>query len=282
MNYNNRLYVGFGIGIQDIYYRQNDIYSEQYINSESLPNYGGYLYEMYYGQYLKYSGTAIDFKFGVIARPIAGLRIGLAVHTPSFISVDQEYGADMQTEFNNGTRHSAETNMLAYHYRFSSPPRLLAGISYTFGEMAVISADYERVWYNGMRISDKDGWRDDYKTAAKEIFKGADNIRVGAELKPLPSLALRAGYAYYGSMLQDNDRVFDGPVGEHSYNISAGIGYRSGIMSIDLAYTYMNEKFTSYDLFYYGEPGYEAITQSGYLTPERTRHLITMSFGIRF
>ena len=44
----------------------------------------------------------------------------------------------------------------------------------------------------------------------------------------------------------------------------------------------MNEKCTSYDLVYYKEPGYEAISQSGYLTPERTRHLVTLSFGARF
>ncbi len=282
MNFNNRLYIGFGMGIQDIYYRQEEIYSEQYTNDTELPNYGGYLYNMYYGQYVKYTGTAVDFKLGVIVRPVGGLRIGVAFHTPSFVSLEHEYGADMQTRFNDGKRYSAESNLLTYDYRFSSPPRLLTGISYTFGNVGVISADYERVWYNGMRISDKDGWRDDYKDAAKEIFKGADNVRVGAEFKPLPSLALRAGYAYYGSMLQDNDRVFDGPVGEHSYNISAGIGYRTNAISVDLAYTYMNEKFTSYDLFYYGEPGYEAITQSGYLTPERTRHLVTMSFGVRF
>lgn len=282
MNFNNRVYVGLGIGIQDIYYRQDEIYSEQYVNDKELPNYGGYLYNMYYGQHVKYSGTAIDFKLGIIVRPVGGLRVGVAFHSPSFVSVDQEYGADMQTELNDGRRHFAETNLLSYDYRFSSPPRLLTGISYTFGNVGVISADYERVWYNGMRISDKDGWRDDYKAAAKEIFKGADNVRVGAEFKPLPSLALRAGYAYYGSMLRDDDRVFDGPVGERSYNVSAGIGYRKGIISLDLAYTYMNEKFTSYDLFYYKEPGYEAISQSGYLTPERTRHLVTLSFGARF
>lgn len=282
MNFNNRVYVGLGIGIQDIYYRQDEIYSEQYVNDKELPNYGGYLYNMYYGQHVKYTGTAVDFKLGIIVRPAGGLRVGVAFHSPSFVSVDQEYGADMQTELNDGQRHFAETNLLSYDYRFSSPPRLLTGISYTFGNVGVISADYERVWYNGMRISDKDGWRDDYKAAAKEIFKGADNVRVGAEFKPLPSLALRAGYAYYGSMLRDDDRVFDGPVGERSYNVSAGIGYRKGIVSLDLAYTYMNEKFTSYDLFYYKEPGYEAISQSGYLTPERTRHLVTLSFGARF
>ena len=35
---------------------------------------------------------------------------------------------------------------------FVSPTRLMFGASSTFGKFAVVSVDYERDWYNGIRV----------------------------------------------------------------------------------------------------------------------------------
>lgn len=85
-------------------------------------------------------------------------------------------------------------------WEFVSPSRLLFGASYTFGTFAIVSVDYERDWYNGIRVKNvPDGQPgfiiqpEEYKLEFKNNFCATNAVRAGLELKPLPVLALRVG-----------------------------------------------------------------------------------------
>ena len=84
-NIQNILYLGFTIGIQDILYRNDNYYVETYDNN-SLPLNG-----MNYIRSLHLDGTGVNFKFGAVVRPVENLRIGVAVHTPTLVSINEEY-----------------------------------------------------------------------------------------------------------------------------------------------------------------------------------------------
>lgn len=286
MNFNNFFYLGFAVGIQDIYYEENAYYDEQYPGNAEDMNY------MLYDQRVKFVGSGVNFKLGAILRPTEGLRIGVTVHTPTFVSLDRKYAASMSADYRAMGSGSAETvdrmtTNLLYDYKYNSPTRLMVGASYTMQNVGILSVDYERTWYNGMRLADVGAeLRDEWKTAVKDQYQAANNFRAGLEIKPIEALALRAGYAYYGSVVKDDNRVFYQPISTKGYNISAGIGYRYKNFNLDFAYIYMNSTLSAYDLYYYNGADNDGnnitVTNPSYIETTRTRNNFTLSMGLRF
>lgn len=109
-------------------------------------------------------GSGVNFKLGAVLRPVAGLRLGVAFHTPTYYSLERSYRGDISSQEvpnvadpRTWTDHGDAVPEAQYDegpnsWNFTSPARLLLGASYTFGQMAVLSVDYERDWYNGMRM----------------------------------------------------------------------------------------------------------------------------------
>ena len=162
----------------------------------------------------------------------------------------------MASNFNDrGDTTPSLEDVSPYTWDFVSPTRLMFGASYTFGKMAVISVDYERDWYNGIRAKDLPSGFDlslqDYRSEFTSNFKGSNTLRVGAEVKPLPNVALRAGYGFAGSMLRNpKEWYYNTPLTYQTTCYSAGVGFAIGGFTIDLAYQYLDTKNTSYYLYY--------------------------------
>ena len=150
--------------------------------------------------------------------------------------------------------------------------------------MGVISVDYERDWYNGIRIKDNPSGLDSqtwYNDTFRDVFKGSNILRVGAEFKPLPALALRAGFGYSGSMLKDDKTVLASPAIKQTTYYGAGIGFvlARGVL-LDLAYQYVSSKTTDYYLFYAEDKaGY---TESAVYSTDINRHNVALTLGFRF
>ncbi len=314
MNFNNRVYLGFTLGIQSIYQKQYAYYEENFNHIEKQATLlDKQLGLFFYDQYTRVSGTGVNFKAGIIVRPIDELRIGLAIHTPTFTALDREYGiVNIQR---NPQRITADSKIISansitdqWAWQYTTPTRIMLGASYQFGNVALLSADWEHAWYNGMRLGTSNDYPVDsetrtyYKEDIKYAFKGVDNLRVGLEVKPVPMLALRAGYAYYGSPVRENDdnhyitpdndvpySVLDAPVANRTNSFSLGAGVRFGGFSIDAAYVYAKTDYTKYALFWYDGPGNngvqipeEDIPASGPVESSMKRGIATLTLGFRF
>ena len=299
-NIQNILYLGFTIGIQDILYRNDNYYAETYDNN-SLPLNG-----MNYIRSLHLDGTGVNFKAGIVYRPTANLRLGAAIHTPTYYSLDRKFQsaaaglayANNDTDPNvtpdkNGYISTAnDPNMTSpllvddgpNGWSFVSPTRLMFGASYTFGERGVISVDYERDWYNGIRIKDNPSGLDSqswYNDSFRQNFKASNIVRVGAEFKPLPVLSLRAGFGYSGSMVRDDEFPPASPVIKQTTYYGAGVGFvlSRGVL-LDLAYQYVSSKLSDYYLFYAEDKvGY---TESALYSTDINRHNVALTLGFRF
>lgn len=257
MNIGNKLYLGLGITFQDIFLSRGIYYYEEYTNNKGDASGVKYLRGMNYDQSVRMSGFGMNFKVGAIYRPIQNLRIGLAVHTPTWTTVTHEYFASMRTDFVADRSIEKETLLNYYDTSYNSPPRLMAGISYTLGDYAAFSFDYERVWYNAMRLTGDEytSVKQGFKDEITELYKPANNFKAGVEVKPVPEVAIRAGYSYYGTPLSypdNNDVRYSKPVIKQTQNLSAGLGFRLGYNAmLDLAYVYSMDKYCNFDLFYY-------------------------------
>ena len=313
-NINNKIYIGASLGIQSVYQRKYIDYVEEYFYdtpSQNTPDFGnsGLDYQLLrwkLNQSVIVDGTGVNFKAGIVYRPTANLRLGAAIHTPTYYSLDRKFQsaaaglayANNDTDPNvtpdkNGYISTAnDPNMTSpllvddgpNGWSFVSPTRLMFGASYTFGERGVISVDYERDWYNGIRIKDNPSGLDSqswYNDSFRQNFKASNIVRVGAEFKPLPVLSLRAGFGYSGSMVRDDEFPPASPVIKQTTYYGAGVGFvlSRGVL-LDLAYQYVSSKLSDYYLFYAEDKvGY---TESALYSTDINRHNVALTLGFRF
>lgn len=293
LNLDNKLYLGFTWGIQSVRWKRQMYYGEDYLY-DSAPVYsdGEPLAEpvdwMDYNQAVEVKGTGMNAKIGLIYRPVESLRLGVALHTPTYYALERTYQAYMATSRNPiGDTTPALEDYGENTWDFYSPTRLMFGVSYNFGRFALVSVDYERDWYNGMRVKNIpmgfDLMEQDYRQEFKNNFKGSNTLRVGAELKPLPSLALRAGYGIAeGALRNDKSLYYNAPLTERTTCYSAGIGFALGATTIDLAYQHIANKHTEYLLYYAMDDMGVFDTASPYYRTDFNRNYITLSIGYKF
>ncbi len=241
-NVRDVFYIGATLGIQDIYYNQFDTYTEYTENNHGIGLYDNTVYH----KNLRQSGAGVNLKVGMTLRPVSWFRIALAYHSPTWTSMSEEYDADMTLWHFTATGsdyYYAESAIYADDYSLRSSSRLLAGLSFTLGKFGMLSADYERVWYNNIQYTSGNFGYENAATAA--TFKPVDNFRFGIELRPVENLYLRGGYGFSSELYQSPSLDEYGKLQQ----FSAGIGYRNRRFSVDLAYVNYTQKLQPYKLF---------------------------------
>lgn len=294
-NFGNKLYAGFTIGFMDIYQDREVVYSETYSNNSMAedPALG-----MRYGQYVTTMGEGVNAKLGLICRPLPELRIGVAFHTPTVISLRQTYNSSMRAEYDFQTDlHKYTENVFTPEVEFSekyyTPSRLMAGVSYSFMDLGVLAIDYERAFYNGMGYSGSiydESVKDDMRTMAKAYFTGSNTLRLGLEARATDILYARAGYVYSEEGVNEAARngtlePFDLPVRYESNVFSLGLGLRSGNVSFDATYSMLMAKYTDYDTFLYNTANtstYPGLTLQDTSRMKQNRHNLLLSMSLRF
>ena len=170
-------------------------------------------------------GTGVYFKAGFLVRPVGGLRIGAAIQTPTAMTINDEIICSAESSIGKDSYYAKPDEPSCYAYRVTSPYRVNAGIAYTFGNVALLSVDYEMCDYSTARLrTSQDTGYDDFAYAngdIRECLGIAHEIRAGFEMKPTSSLAIRAGYNY-----RTSPEVY-APKSTRT-KVSFGLGYSSG------------------------------------------------------
>lgn len=303
-NIDNIVYLGASLDIQTIS-RKQTIYYNEYINyaegeAPSAEEYPYQLRNFKFGQSMLVEGSGVGAKFGIVVRPTEGLRIGLALHTPTYYSVLYRYSASLSSEalsagdnpygweVINGNVYASEgtptlTDSGDNRWAFTTPTRLLAGISYAVGPYAVFSVDYQYDAYRSLRLSyspTDTGYNNDL---FRNDLKGVHTLRAGIEAKPAPWLSFRVGGGYKSKLLNDNYNTtnLSEPMANGSWYASAGVGFRLGkVTSVDLAYQYRNTRYTDYYSFYTDLSG--TPNASPLYGLDILNHNIALTFAFRF
>jgi Outer membrane protein transport protein (OMPP1/FadL/TodX). len=273
LNFSDRFYLGFNLGIPTARYRYQESFYEAAVNPDRfLIRYddghdtcfrnGTFNY-----QYLA-DVAGVYAKIGVILRPVDGLRLGASFQTPTAFTISETWMYSASTTFDDSYYNdSVSSPQGEFSYTLRSPYRASFGAAFTFGKQGFISVDYELADYSVMRfrslregrISENafvaENWANRYFTGVSHAF------RLGAELRLTPEWSLRAGYnlttsperwwtASDGQQVTVNDFYADPDayfnriknlVTPHYYNdrthaFSAGIGYSSpGSFFLDAA-----------------------------------------------
>lgn len=238
-NVSDRFYFGANLGITKLRYNSALRFRETAVDINDFPVLIGedrdFFDMMQLQENYSASGSGIYGKFGFIAIPVRGLRIGAAIQTPAANIITEHLWYSGSTEFSrNSYRETvSERDEYIYDYRFISPMRAVFGIAYTFGKSGLISADYEICDYSEMRFKEIDNPDNSgFDGSNQSILEGAGvshMIRIGAELNVLPSLALRGGYNFTTTPERYVDGTSGGILSPGTFTqvLSFGVGYRS-------------------------------------------------------
>lgn len=262
-NFNDILYLGGTFSIPWIRYFEEASYSEEYTDP------GNDISRMYRITELETKGSGFNFKFGVLVRPVDWLRIGGAIHTPTFYNNMKDYNrVYMSSEFKTldtaGYSSYNKDNVWSKYYELTTPLKAMGNIAFIIAPHGLISADYEYIDYSNARFNRTPSWvNEDIQTG----YKSTHNIRIGTEWR-YNIFSFRAGYAYYASPYSNG--INDGSL--RSY--SGGIGMKFDKFFIDMAYVYSTSKE---DYYLYGYGDYVAMADN-----TMRSHRVLFTLGTRF
>lgn len=232
-NISDFIYIGANLGFTSILYNENWYITESAVNQNDfgieLDNGESmYFQNMRYDYGYSADGAGVYGKFGIIVTPGYGLRIGAAVQTPTAFTMDETWTQDGKTEFSTG-KYSSYSPFGSAQYSFRSPMRANFGLAYTYRALGLISIDYEMADYGTMRYDTSNADREYFSEVNKDInnrFGVSHMLRAGLEVKPLPELAIRAGYSLMTSG-EIKDAWGDRLEQKRTQTASFGLGYSS-------------------------------------------------------
>lgn len=276
VNVNDRVYLGITIGIHDVHYTGHSLYSEALVNLNNQT--AG---DITVNDERRITGTGYNASFGIIFRPVdaSPFRIGLSVTTPTWYDLKTsnytylinntkaDGGGKLQGDYPNYTTGES------YEFKLFTPWKFGVSLGHTVGNYLALGASYEYADYSRLDTRVNDGydvdyWGDMYEHSSsdepmnrhtRETLKAVSTLKIGAEAKVMPNLAVRAGYNYVSPMFK-KEGYKDGNIDSYGSNYSSatdytnweatnrytvGVGYTLGKMSFDLAYQYAqtNGKF---------------------------------------
>jgi len=302
---NNRFWWGLTVGLHDVHYNSNSLYSESLENNGAVRT----------AEQVKIKGTGFDVKGGIIFRPVADspFRIGAYFNSPVFYDLTGYYDNDMQVMLTyGGDNPNIKPASADYDFRLNTAWKAGVSLGHTVGNYLALGATYEYAWYDHMDNRIKDGgYYDDwygtyYETSrsdknmndnTRNTLKGVSTLKVGLEYKPITNLAVRLGYNYVSPMFDENgyrDQTIYSPGVAYATStdytnwkatnrFTCGVGYNYQNLFIDVAYQYTIQKGDFYPFMSYTDASdskYDCIAPSTEV--KYNRHQVMMTVGYKF
>ncbi len=257
VNLKDKIMIGGSIGVPILHFRK----TTEFIEADATQNTNNQFNYAIVDETLRTTGVGFNLKAGVIYKPSEFWRLGLAIHSPSFFVLNDEYDVSITTDrdrpdsvlsdysidYNNGS--PAE-----FKYDHFTPYRVMGSVSYVIREIqdvtkqrGFLTADVEYVNYKASSFSPHEdentvtdagtkAYLKQLNKAIDKAYKGAFNFRVGGELK-FTTVMVRLGAAYYGNPYKN----INGEKGS-KLNLSGGLGYRNKGFFIDATYVHAINK----------------------------------------
>jgi len=233
-NYKNKLLVGGSINIVTLEYYTSFDHLETFDQESSFIN------SIRYTGYLDSEGTGINAKLGAIYIPIEFIRLGLAVETPTRLSMTEYFGNDMITDDDisiNTLGNSGGAPTGSFDYIIRTPAKANVSLALLFKKIGSLSAEVEIVDYSlahmkSLRNSGANFYPfQDENDQIENLYRTAFNIKIGAEARLTQQLYLRGGYAQFESAYKPEKEIFNPSV----QFFTGGIGYNFGNTYVDFA-----------------------------------------------
>jgi Outer membrane protein transport protein (OMPP1/FadL/TodX) len=275
-NYNDKLQLGFTVGVPILRYTESKIYKEADKDSKIL-----YFDNLQYDQNLTTSGSSalfsgVNVKLGAIVRPTQSMRIGFAVHSPTTMWLNDRYDATVTYGYTTASgkinTYDAKSPEGNTDYKLTTPWRALGSFAYLFGKSGFLSADVEWADYSKANFGYDKKYINDQNEVNRDItlrYKSAINARFGGEYA-YDIFRLRAGVGLNTSPRTDKDFV------NMTYSAGAGLRGQSFFMDLGWQTRRQKENYTPYKLVE-SQANQEQKVTNAYVFND-----FLLTFGIRF
>jgi len=322
-NFSDELYLGANFGLVTLRYGQAEFWQEMPNNDSEFPaipfdtNPNARFRSLEMKRIFEARGTGVNFKVGVLWRPSGvPLRLGAALQTPTALNINTRMAYYGQANVTGVNLPSSQSPEYEDAYALISPWRFNMGVAYTFGDKALVSADYEVVNYGRSRLRSQtasyiyysSNYFDDANADIKDVLGASHMLRLGVEVNPIPGLAVRAGYGLATSGQHNYlDWEYDPADGKSHlmvyklsareraalcrHMVSAGAGYNYGPYFADLAVrfkTLPTQYFKPYEYLGYDNDYTDkyVVDEAPYTVPEVVaryrRWDVILTLGMRF
>jgi hypothetical protein len=278
---------GGTLGIPIVNYRNTTTFTEKDTSANTSNNFSSFSFTDDFST----RGAGLNLKMGVIYKPKEHIRLGLAVHTPTYmitLTDKRTTSLDTDTEGYNGKASVSSTTFTnnqpgESRYSMLTPWRLMVSGSYVFREVedvrkqkAFITADIEYTGYGQSGFYSSNEAPTDEETAyfkslnqvIRSQYKGNFNFRLGGELK-FNVIMARMGFAYYANPYREPE------LNARRILLSGGLGYRNKGFFIDLTYVHAFNKDV--------DVAYRLADKSNtFASLNNQRGQIAATFGIKF
>jgi len=233
-NYDDRLYLGFGLGFQDISYQSIVETDERPVGQPATDLLGYTLTER-----LQSEGLGVNARFGLIYK-LDNLRFGASIRTPSVFSMTDNYTTDIRSRYQNPDDvFEAKSDAGFFEYRIRTPWHFMGSVAGVVGKKAILSAQYERINFSGGELRNANSGADADFSVTNELisqaFSASDIFRIGGEYRITKSFSARGGFAYFANPITANEQQTDEDLNRQE--ISFGLGYRLASWYVDLSYS---------------------------------------------
>lgn len=317
-NINDRVYLGITFGLHDVHYKAFTDYIEN-ISTDYQSLGDAKMYDE-----RKITGLGYDVKAGVIVRPVeeSAFRLGAYVSSPTFYDLKTSNFTQLQNnldEYMIGNKpfsagaYSGVSNEETYEFRLNTPWKFGLSAGHTVGNFLALGATFEYSDFSALDTREKDGeyydwYTDSYYSRSYSdnamndhtdvTLKGVSTLKIGAEYKPIPELALRAGYNYVSPVYKKEgmrgypdgfvkslgtaySSTTDYTNWDCTHRITLGLGYTYQKFYVDLAYQYSTKKGDFYP-FQKELLTSEAKSYCSAAKVEDNRHQASLTLGYRF
>lgn len=254
-NYMHRLYLGATIGLPFVRYSEQRTYRESDPDG-SIPTFNS----MSYTERFSTTGLGLNLKIGAIFRVNQMLRFGLAVHTPTAMTLTDNYSTGITSSVDlidpddnelKTYEYGEDSRLSTFEYNLRTPWRAIGSAGLIIKKNGFVTAEVEYVDYGRARF-DFNSFNEGDAVYLQELnntiankYGQALNLRLGGEIT-FDKLRLRAGYAIYSSPFNSGVAIENSVI----TNLSFGGGYHSKGFFLDIAYVNSNrtEEYVPYTL----------------------------------
>lgn len=252
-NYSDKLYIGVNLGVVLLNYNLSEYWQEspetpgENWNIEYTDGTSGRFAMLQMNRNYSLTGSGVYLKGGLLWRPFAGLRLGLGVQTSTLTNLRARQAYSGTVKITGKNLPSSTSPEDDWSFRLRQPWRLNAGLAYSFGSWAVLSADYEMTNYGcarySVRSSSMPGYLNDANADINDALGVGHQVRAGLEVKPVSFLAVRAGYNYITTGQRNwlNEDWTTTPLStadkyrQAKHSVSLGVGTTFGAFFLDAA-----------------------------------------------
>ena len=272
-NFNDKFFVGFGIGLASLNFQSQKTYSEIFARDK-------YLNDLTLDEELTIKGSGINATLGIIYKPLDFFQFGASIATPTAYALSDTYKATMATSWKNFPYSGnnvfepvkpISTDVILTDYSLTTPWRFAGGGTFFIKKSGFITAEMELVNYaSNSYNSSTPGLFEVDNNRIRYFYTSVTNYKFGGEFR-LTTWRFRGGYNF----LPDPHKTIENDTDNSISSVSFGVGYKVSKFYID-ATTVLSQANFSY------RPYLVSSNLTPLVTAKQTNTLVMVTLGFPF